>query len=177
MPFGQLLRKDNELQVFSAFMLCFGLAFITGIFNLSAALGAFVAGILISVAKETNWVYERLEPFYVVFVALFFVSIRDNLFLALSLVVISVFINTAVNAVIMRFLGENWRNSLYGAALLSQIGEFSFVLAGVGISAAIITEFSYQMTIVVISLTLLLSPLWILFIKRITLKKSTGKFG
>jgi CPA2 family monovalent cation:H+ antiporter-2 len=99
------------------------------------------------------------------------------LFLALSLVVISVFINTAVNAVIMRFLGENWRNSLYGAALLSQIGEFSFVLAGVGISAAIITEFSYQMTIVVISLTLLLSPLWILFIKRITLKKSTGKFG
>jgi CPA2 family monovalent cation:H+ antiporter-2 len=93
MPFGQLLRKDNELQVFSAFMLCFGLAFLTGIFNLSAALGAFVAGILISVAKETKWVYERLEPFYVVFVAL------------------------------------------------------------------------------------LLSPLWILFIKRVTLKKPTGKFG
>ena len=181
MPFGQLLRKDNDLQVFSAFMLCFGLAFITGIFNLSAALGAFVAGILISVAKETHWVYERLEPFHVVFVAFFFVSIgmlvdlnflQDNLMLALSLVVISVLINTAVNAVIMRFLGENWRDSLYGGALLSQIGEFSFVLAGVGISAAIITEFSYQMTIVVISLTLLLSPLWILFIKRVTLKKT-----
>jgi CPA2 family monovalent cation:H+ antiporter-2 len=186
MPFGHLLRKDNELQVFSAFMLCFGLAFITGIFNLSAALGAFVAGILISVTKETTWVYERLEPFHVVFVAFFFVSIgmlvdlnflRDNLILALSLVILSVLINTTVNAVIMRFFGENWRDSLYGAALLSQIGEFSFVLAGVGIHATIITEFSYQMTIVVISLTLLLSPLWILSIKHFTRKKPTRKFG
>lgn len=186
MPFGRLLRKDNELQVFSAFMLCFGLAFITGIFNLSAALGAFVAGILISASKETTWVYERLEPFHVVFVAFFFVSIgmlvdlnflRDNLILALSLVVISVLINTAVNAGIMRFLGENWRNSLYGGALLSQIGEFSFVLAGVGIQATIITEFSYQMTIVVISLTLLLSPLWILSIKRLARRKPIRKFG
>lgn len=180
MPFGQLLRKDNELQVFSAFMLCFGLAFITGILNLSAALGAFVAGILISAAKETAWVYERLEPFHVVFVALFFVSIgmlvdlnflRDNLILALTLVILAVLINTAVNAVIMRFLREDWRDSLYGGALLSQIGEFSFVLAGVGIEAAIITEFSYQMTLAVISLTLLLSPLWILSIKRFTRRK------
>jgi CPA2 family monovalent cation:H+ antiporter-2 len=103
--------------------------------------------------------------------------LRDNLILALSLVILSVLINTTVNAVIMRFFGENWRDSLYGAALLSQIGEFSFVLAGVGIHAAIITEFSYQMTIVVISLTLLLSPLWILSIKHFTLKKPTRKFG
>ncbi len=177
MPFGHLLRKDNELQVFSAFTLCFGLAFITGVFNLSAALGAFIAGILISVAKETAWVYKRLEPFHVVFVAFFFVSIgmlvdlnfvRDNLILALSLVILSVLINTVVNAIIMRFLGESWRSSLYGGALLSQIGEFSFVLAAIGIETAIITTFSYQMTIIVIALTLLLCPLWILSMKRFT---------
>jgi CPA2 family monovalent cation:H+ antiporter-2 len=179
MPFGKFLRKDTELQVFTAFMLCFGLAFITGIFNLSAALGAFIAGILISVAKETTWVYKRLEPFYVVFVAFFFVSIGmlvdlnflyDNFILAIILVSLSVLLNTAVNAFIMRFLGESWGNSLYGAALLSQIGEFSFILAAVGIQTAIITEFSYQMTIVVISLSLLISPLWILSIKRFTQK-------
>lgn len=118
LPFGKLLRKDNELQVFSALTLCFGLAFITGLFNLSAALGAFVAGILISVAKETTWVYERLEPFHLVFVAFFLVSIGmlvdlnflwDNLILALSLVVLSVLINTGVNAVITRFWGQNWQ--------------------------------------------------------------------
>jgi len=179
MPFGKFLRKDTELQVFTAFMLCFGLAFITGIFNLSAALGAFVAGILISVAKETTWVYKRLEPFYVVFMALFFVSIGmlvdlnflyDNFLLAIILVSLAVLLNTAVNAFIMRFFGESWGNSLYGAALLSQIGEFSFILAAVGIHTAIITEFSYQMTIVVISLSLLISPLWILSIKRFTQK-------
>ncbi len=76
----------------------------------------------------------------------------------------------------MRFLGENWRNSLYGCALLSQIGEFSFVLAGVGVHALIISEFSFQMVIGVISLSLLLSPLWILSIKHITVKKQLEKF-
>ena len=182
LPFGKILRKDNELQVFTAFMLCFGLAFITGLFNLSAALGAFVAGILLSVAKETTWVYKRLEPFHVVFVALFFVSIgmlvnltflKDNFKLVLFLVLISVLINTAVNAGIMRFLGESWRNSLYGGALLSQIGEFSFVLAGVGVHALIISEYSFQMAIGVISLSLLISPLWIISVKHFTVKKVT----
>ena len=75
--------------------------------------------------------------------------------------------NTFINGAILRMLGDNWRDSLYAGTLLSQIGEFSFVLATVGIQARIITDYSYQMTIAVISISLLISPPWIMFIKKL----------
>ena len=50
---------------------------------------------------------------------------------------------------------------------LAQIGEFSFVLAAVGYQASIISEFSHKATIVVIALTLLLSPAWIGVFRRL----------
>ena len=54
-----------------------------------------------------------------------------------------------------------WRESVYLGAVLSQIGEFSFVLGAIAYGSGIISEFAYQLTLSVISLTLLLSPFWI----------------
>ena len=71
----------------------------------------------------------------------------------------------------MRGLGINWQRSIYAGALLSQIGEFSFILAAVGLSASMITEFDYQITIGVISIALFISPFWIIMIKSIADKK------
>ena len=53
------------------------------------------------------------------------------------------------------------------AALLAQIGEFSFFLALVGRQLSIIGDFAYQMTIVVIAISLLVSPLWIALFKKL----------
>ena len=75
--------------------------------------------------------------------------------------------NTLLNGIILRLLGYRWRESLYAGAMLSQIGEFSFVLAAVGLTAGIITEIAYQYTIAVIALSLLISPFWILAARRI----------
>ncbi|HSM30601.1 MAG TPA: cation:proton antiporter, partial [Woeseiaceae bacterium] len=75
LPFARKLSEDHELQVFAALMLSFGLALISGALGLSTALGAFVAGLVVSSARETEWVKQSLEPFRVVFVAVFFVSI------------------------------------------------------------------------------------------------------
>ena len=176
LPMGEKLRADHELQVFFAFGLCLGLALITGLFHLSTALGAFMAGMLVGVARETNWVHHRLEPFRVVFVAVFFISVGllvnvhfalENIALILFLT-ISVFIgNTAINAAVLRALGDPWRYSIYAGAHLAQIGEFSFVLAALGVQAELISEFSHQLTIAVITLTLLLSPTWILIVGRV----------
>jgi CPA2 family monovalent cation:H+ antiporter-2 len=69
--------------------------------------------------------------------------------------------NTFINAFILKALGNNWEVSLYSGALLSQIGEFSFILATVGLKAGLINTFSYQTTIALIALTLLVSPAWI----------------
>ena len=175
LPFGDLLRRDKELQVFSAFFLCLVFALLTGFLGLSAALGAFVAGIVIAAAQETEWVHNSLYPFQVLLVALFFVSVGmalDLVFIkrnviTLSLLLVAVMLtNNLVNAVAFRFLGRSWRESLYGGALLAQIGEFSFVLAAVGQQHGLIETFAYQATVAVIALSLAISPLWIGLFRR-----------
>ena len=176
LPFGHLFRSDPELQVFAALLICLGLSLLTGLAQLSTALGAFAAGILVTAARETQWVHHTLEPFRVIFVALFFVSIGmlvDVSFISshtmqVILLVVAVLVgNTLLNGIILRFLGYRWRESLYAGALLGQIGEFSFVLAAVGLTAGIISDIAYQYTIAVIALSLLVSPFWILAARRI----------
>jgi len=170
------LGKDHETQVFTAAALCFGFALITGLMQLSTALGAFIAGMLVATAKETHWVHQALEPFRVIFIALFFVSIGmlldieffvERWWKITSLVVAVLLLNTVINAAILRGLGENWRNSIYGGTLLSQIGEFSFVLAAAGFHASVINDTGYQYAVAVIILSLVISPMWIMTIKRL----------
>jgi len=177
LPLGRRLREDHELQVFWALGLCFGMALLSGLFELSSALGAFVAGMIVGAARETNWVHHRLDAFRIVFVALFFVSVgmlvdlnffRENLQLILLLVLAVYLSNTFINALIFKGLGEDWRYSLYAGALLAQIGEFSFVLAATGKTTGLINDFGYQLAVAVIVLSLLVSPPWIGLMKRLT---------
>ena len=170
LPFAKYLRADHELQVFAALLLCFGLALVSGAMQLSTMLGAFVAGIVVSSARETDWVHRSLEPFRVVFVAIFFVSVGmliDVAFVSANwreiapLLAAIVGLNTAVNAGILKVLGSSVRRSLYGGALLSQIGEFSFVLVSVGLGAGVIGQRDYRIMIAVIAISLLLSPPWV----------------
>jgi len=170
LPMGDLLRADHELQLFGALLLCFFFAWITGICGLSTALGAFVAGLVVAAARETEWIHRNLEPYRVLFVAAFFASVGmlvDLHFLAehwlpiLALVLATFLTNTLINAGTLHALGRGWRMSLYVGALLSQVGEFSFVLAAVGKDVGIITEFGYQMVLGVIVGTLILGPGWI----------------
>jgi CPA2 family monovalent cation:H+ antiporter-2 len=170
LPLGRLLGSDPEMQVFAGLAICFGLALISGFFGLSAPLGAFMAGILISSARETRWVHHSLEPFRVVFVAIFFVSIgalADLAFLVeewkliLLLTLIVMLTNTFINASALRLFGDPWPETLYAGALLAQIGEFSFILAAVGKQSEIISEFGYQLVIGVITASLFISPFWI----------------
>jgi monovalent cation:H+ antiporter-2, CPA2 family len=176
LPFAKIIKKDHELQLFSALLICFGFAFISAVLGLSAALGAFVAGLVIASAKETDWVTHALEPLKVVFVALLFVSmgmiidtkfIGENWALLASLLLGVLVTNTFINAVILKILGNKWAVSFYSGALLSQIGEFSFILATVGLQVGLINTFGYQATIALIALSLLASPVWIQLSRKI----------
>jgi CPA2 family monovalent cation:H+ antiporter-2 len=170
LPFGEWLRADHELQVFGAFLLCFGFALVTSFLGLSAALGAFVAGVVVGAARETEWVHRSLHPLHVLFLATFFVSVGmllDLHFLwrhgaiIVTLLGAVLLVNTLVNALIFRGLGRRWGDAVYGGVLLSQVGEFSFVLAAVGYDTALIGEFGYQVTLAVITLSLIVSPAYI----------------
>ncbi len=177
LPMLRFLQDDKEMQVFAALGMCFGLALITGLFNLSSALGAFLAGMLVAASRGTRWIHHSLLPFHVVFVAVFFVSIGmlvdlkfllDEWPLILTLVFIALVINSVINAGALRLLGVEWRPALYAGALLAQIGEFSFVLAAVGRQADIISDYGYSLAIEVIAISLIVSPIWITTVKKLT---------
>ena len=178
-PGAKTLEDDREMQVFTALTVCFGLSFLAGLMNLSAALGAFAAGVLITASRQTDWVKSSVEPFRIVFMGLFFISVGlliDLRFLlanwqAIGLLLLATFLtNTGINAIAIRMLKQGWRQSLYAGALLAQIGEFSFVLAAVGYQTKIISEYGYQMAMAVIALSLLLSPPWIMLFRKFVLK-------
>lgn len=175
LPWAKWVKDDHELQVFAALVACFGLALITSLFSLSTALGAFLGGMLIGRAKETQWVHHSLESFRVVFVALFFVSLGlmvDVDFIQLNIVTITLVVtsilisNLFINAFILKTMKQTWRESLYAGSVLSPIGEFSFILAAIGFQINAISEYGYNLIIAVIVISLLLSPLIIGFARK-----------
>jgi len=170
LPFSRYIEDDHELQVFFSFAICFGFAALTGVFGLSTALGAFVAGILVSSTRATTWFHDSLSSMRIFFVALFFLSVGMMIdlqfifehWVVILLLVLAVFlVNNIINSAIFHFFGETWRESFYTGALLSQIGEFSFVIGALAFQHQAITDFGYQLIISIISLTLLMSPIWI----------------
>ncbi|MFC2087760.1 cation:proton antiporter [Bacteroidota bacterium] len=176
LPFMQYIRKDHEVQVFVAFTLCFGFSILTALFGLSSALGAFIAGIILSSTKSTKWVHDSLHAFKIMFVALFFVSVgmlidlqflKENAITIGLLVLIVFIVNNTINVLIMRIFCKDWKISLYAGALLSQIGEFSFILGSTGYFSGIINKYDYQLIISTIALTLFLSPFWINLTRKI----------
>ena len=183
LPFRTKFIRDHETQVFIALFLSFGLALLTNILGLSAALGAFIAGILVGSFRAVDWIHHTMESFRILFVSIFFISVGmlidihffiEN-WLVIILLILTVYItNHFINALILYFFGLSKRESFYGGALLSQIGELSFVLALTAYQSNIIGDYVYQLTILVISLTLLISPLWII-ISRNTCKLVTAK--
>lgn len=175
------IAKDKEMQVFAALGICTAFALITGLMQLSTALGAFVAGLIVSRIRETAWVSDSLDSLRVLFVAMFFLSIGmlidlsflRNYWHEVALLVVAVLItNTFINSSILKVFGYDWRSSLYAGTLLSQVGEFSFILAAVGLNAHIIADYSYQMTISIISITLLVSPVVIFLVRRLVGKET-----
>lgn len=179
LPFSKWMEKDHELQVFIAILFSFGFASFTSFLGLSAALGAFFAGIIVHATDTKEWFHDSLHSFRVSFVSMFFVSVGmliDLHFLAsniliISLLVLSVFLtNHFINTFTLHLFCKNWRNSIYGGALLAQIGELSFILATTAYLRNVIDVLIYQLIISTISITLLLSPFWILATKKITMK-------
>jgi len=169
-PYSQRISEDHELQVFLAMLFCFGGAAISAWFGISAALGAFVGGMIIHASKSSSWIYDTLHSFRVLFVAFFFISIGMQInfqfilenITQLATVLVAVYVtNHLINMLILRMFSDCWTDSIYGGALLAQIGEMSFLLCSVAYAIGIIGIFTYDFTICLISLTLIISPFWI----------------
>jgi CPA2 family monovalent cation:H+ antiporter-2 len=160
--------RSRELFVITIILLCLGTALLTLRLGLSLALGAFLAGLVIS---ESEYAYQAISdilPFKDSFNGLFFISIgmlmdlrffSKNPLAVLPAVMVIIFLKTLTGSLSVHLLGHSMRVSLQTGLNLAQIGEFSFVLATAGRSAGLITESHYQLFLSASVLTMLLTPL------------------
>jgi CPA2 family monovalent cation:H+ antiporter-2 len=165
----QIVRtRSRELFVITIILLCLGTALLTSELGLSLALGAFLAGLVIS---ESEYAYQAISdilPFKDSFNGLFFISVgmlmdlrflSQNPLLILFAVIFILLLKTSTGFFSVHLLGHPVRVSLQTGLQLAQIGEFSFVLAMAGKSAGLITESLYQLFLSSSVLTMLLTPL------------------
>ena len=183
-PMRKEIIEDHDLQVFIGFCICFGIAWFSSWFGLSPAFGAFIAGIIIGQDKATKWLGKSIIPFRVFFMVFFFLTIGLQLDIAFfmknagTVIMIAatvLLLNSLINTVLFKFTNNNWRDSIYAGALLSQIGEFSFVLVTLAATLGLVGSYIYQVTLAVITVTMLLTTIWLTIIQRLIYKLPTIK--
>lgn len=159
--------RSRELFVITILVLCFGTAFITSEFGLSLALGAFLAGLVISESEYSHEATLTILPFRDSFNGLFFVSIGmlmdtslfiNNFVLVLSLVLGIIALKSFSVFLAMFLMRRPVRVSIHSSINLAQVGEFSFILAVAGLSWGLITDEMYQIFLSASILTMLLTP-------------------
>ena len=160
--------KMRDVLVIASVVIAMGIAWITESLGLSLAIGAFLAGLALSDTEFTHQILSDINPIRDVFLSVFFVSfgmilnldfLQEN---AVYIILISFFIILIKATVVfglVRLLGYPLRVMLLSGILLSQIGEFSFVLASQGFKNNIISDQIYQTFIGASVLTFILTPL------------------
>jgi monovalent cation:H+ antiporter-2, CPA2 family len=161
---------SNETTVVAAVGLSFAFALLARWMNYSVALGAFLAGALVAESGAAKIIEHRIEPVRDVFAAVFFVSVGmlinpllvwQNLPAVLVLTAVVV-VGNLIGVSIGTFLtGYGVRTSVQAALSLGQIGEFSFIIAGVGASLGVIRPFLYPVAVAISAITTLLTP-WLI---------------
>jgi CPA2 family monovalent cation:H+ antiporter-2 len=162
-------QRSRELFLLTVVVVCFAAAYGTYRFGLSAAFGAFAAGLLISQSNFARQAFADILPLRDTFAALFFVSLgmlADLKYIAhhAGLVVLVVFIIIAVKFVIgsaiSRVFGYSQKTTLMVGTGLIQIGEFSFVIALMGktMTPALFSEEVYNLIIASAIITMLITP-------------------
>ena len=90
-----------------------------------------------------------------------------NIWTVVCIVLFVTVFKTALNVTLIRMLGETWPRALLSGALLAQLGEFSFVLAALGLSVGAVTDDDHRLLVAVTVISLLFSPIWLAGARRL----------
>jgi CPA2 family monovalent cation:H+ antiporter-2 len=168
--------KNKELFILTIVVACFATAWLTASFGLSVALGAFFAGLIISESDYSHHATANILPFREIFISFFFVSVGmllDTTFfvghiaLILALTVVASVLKIAVTSISVAVVRYQQRTVYNSALNLFQIGEFSFLLAGIGISYQLLSHEVYQYFLSVSVLSMAATPFVMNFAPRI----------
>lgn len=169
-PLFRSFAGQNQPDVFMALtLLCsLGIAGITAAAGLSLALGAFLAGLLISETEFRHEVEIAIEPFRGLLMGLFFMLVgmqidwreiaREPLLIPLSVLGLFLIKGTVV-ALILRACKFRWSHAVHGGLLLGQGGEFAFIVVGTAISYQLLSNEVGQFMMLVVSLSLFITPM------------------
>ena len=172
-------RKSEELFVLNLLLITLGLAWLTELAGLSLALGAFIAGMLISETEYKHQVETDIRPFHDVLLGLFFISVgmlldwqdvAQNWLLVLALVLIPTLFKTALVTLLARVLGATTGVSMRTGLYLAQAGEFGFVLLALARDKGLVAPTLLNPILAGMVLSMLATPFIIMYSNRIVLK-------
>ena len=172
-------RKSEELFVLNLLLITLGLAWLTELAGLSLALGAFIAGMLISETQYKQQVETDIRPFHDVLLGLFFISIGMMLDwrlvlerwpLVLLLVTLPVLFKATLVAVLARGLGATAGVSLRTGLYLAQAGEFGFVLLTLAQKNSLVPAALLNPILASMVLSMLATPFIVLYSNHIVMK-------
>src|SRR3989440_5556150 len=162
-----LKTRSRELFLIAVILIGTLTALGTAAAGASLALGAFLAGLIISESDYGHQALAELMPFRDIFISLFFVAvgmlvqlniIRDHIAVTLSAVAVIMGGKSLSAAVGPALLGYSGRVALLAGVAVSQIGEFSFVLAKEGRASGLLQDLLYQQFLGVAVITMLVTP-------------------
>ncbi|MBX6315915.1 MAG: cation:proton antiporter, partial [Isosphaeraceae bacterium] len=164
----QVVRTRNrELFLIFVSLLCIGTAMLTAWAGLSLALGAFLAGLVLSESEYAHQMFAEVLPFRDTLSSLFFVSVGMLLDLRFVLGHLGLIGVTVLAVLALKFVaaavptlvaGYPLRIAVLTGAALFQVGEFSFVLASRGLALELLSTRDYQIFLAAAVLTMILTP-------------------
>jgi monovalent cation:H+ antiporter-2, CPA2 family len=170
--------KSKELFITFTLVMCFAVAAGTSVAGLSLALGAFLAGLIISESKYSHEAAGYILPFKEIFTSIFFISV--GMLLDLNFLLeqwVEIVILTGVVLVVKALIGGAaaaalrvpFRTILMVAFAICQVGEFSLVLAKQGMDMGILPIEVYQYFLAVAIITMILTPILLKYSRHITM--------
>jgi monovalent cation:H+ antiporter-2, CPA2 family len=162
------MTRNQELFIMTIMLICFGVALLTYVMGMSLAFGAFLAGLMISDSEYSHNTFGNFIPFKDIFVSFFFVSIgmllnlsfvAENPMLVAVSVMLVFFLKFLIAAGTGFILGHTFRGIIIIGIALSQVGEFSFILASAGFEYNILSAHQYQLFLAVTVITMAMMPL------------------
>ncbi len=171
--------RTQEVFIAASLLMVLGTSMLVGTTGLSMALGAFLAGLLLSESQYRHQVMIDIQPFRGLLLGLFFMAVgmsvdlsrlADSFGLMAMLVLALMLLKAGVLALLCRVFGLHWQNALATALLLSQSGEFAFVLFGLAEQNGILPTLLFQQLILAVALSMAATPLLMPLLSTIRLK-------
>lgn len=162
----------EETMLIVVIGLCFGMIFLADKMGLSAALGAFLMGSILSETVESDKIIKLITPLKHLFGAVFFVSVgmlvdfhvvTTNYLPILMITFLILFVKSFSAGFGVLVSGQSLKTAVQSGMSLSQIGEFSFIIASLGLSLKVIDPILYPIIVAVSVFTIFTTPFFIRF--------------